>query len=138
MLCVTVKFEQNIKVHMVQVEVVMDEKALHARHMWNFKLVKLSWALFFILIGGSFILANLGKIEDFQKWPIIYAGSGAILILLNLLRIVWKINISKFTTWLGAVGVLFGVAALYKLDFSIWSAAILIIGVIMLIEVLRK
>jgi len=123
---------------MVQVEVVMDEKALHARLMWNFKLVKLSWALFFILIGGSFILASLGKIEDFQKWPIIYAGSGAILLLLNLLRIISKINISKFTTWLGAVGLVFGVAELYKLDFSIWSAAILIIGVIMLFEVLRK
>ncbi|MFA4958160.1 MAG: hypothetical protein WC556_14425 [Candidatus Methanoperedens sp.] len=123
---------------MVKVEVVMDEKALHARHMWNFKLVKLSWALFFILIGGGFILESLQKIDSPQKWPIIYAGSGAILLLLNLLRIISKINISKFTTWLGAVGLLFGVAALYKLDFSIWSAAILIIGLIMLIEVLRK
>jgi uncharacterized membrane protein len=123
---------------MVKVEVMMDEKALQARHMWNFKLVKLSWALFFILIGASFILASLGKIEDFQKWPIIYAGSGAILLLLNLLRIVWKITISKFTTWLGAVGLLYGIAALYELDFSIWSAAILIIGIIMLFEVIKK
>jgi hypothetical protein len=123
---------------MVKVEVMMDEKALHARHMWNFKLVKLSWALFFILIGGSFILESLQKIDNSQKWAIIYAGSGAILLLLNLLRMVWKINLSKFTTWLGAVGLLFGVAELYKLDFSIWSAAILIIGLIMLIEVLRK
>jgi hypothetical protein len=123
---------------MVKVEIVMDEKALLARHMWNFKLVKLSWALFFILIGASFILENLQKIDNSQKWAIIYAGSGAILLLLNLLRIVWKINISKFTTWLGAVGLLFGIAAFYKLDFSIWSAAILIIGIIMLMEVLRK
>jgi hypothetical protein len=123
---------------MVKVEVMMDEKALQARHMWNFKLVKLSWALFFILIGASFILASLGKIEDFQKWPIIYVGSGAILLLLNLLRIIWKINISKFTTWLGAVGLLYGIAALYELDFSIWSAAILIIGIIMLFEVIKK
>jgi len=123
---------------MVTVEVVMDEKELHARHMFNFKLVKLSWALFFILIGGGFILESLQKIDNSQKWAIIYAGSGAILLLLNLLRIVWKINTSKFTTWLGAVGLLFGVAALYKLDFSIWSAAILIIGIIMLFEVLRK
>lgn len=123
---------------MVKVEVVMDEKALLARHMLNFKLVKFSWALFFILIGGGFILENLQKIDNSQKWAIIYAGSGAILLLLNLLRIIWKIDISKFTTWLGAVGLLFGVAALYKLDFSIWSAAILIIGLIMLFEVLRK
>jgi len=123
---------------MVKVEVVMDEKALHARYMWNFKLVKLSWALFFILIGGSFMLASLGKIEDFQKWPIIYAGSGAILILLNLLRIIWKMNISKFTTWLGAAGLLFGVAALYNIEISTWAAAILIIGLIMLIEVIKK
>jgi len=123
---------------MVKVEVVMDEKELHARHMLNFKLVKLSWALFFILIGGGFILENLKKIDNSQKWAIIYAGSGAILLLLNLLRIAWKINISKFTTWLGLVGLIFGVATLYKLEFSIWSAAILIIGLIMLLEVLRK
>ena len=124
--------------HMVTVEVVMDEKALLARHMLNFKLVKFSWALFFILIGGGFILENLQKIDNSQKWAIIYAGSGAIFLLLNLLRVIWKINISKFTTWLGAVGLLFGVAALYGLYFSIWYAAILIIGLIMLIEVLRK
>jgi hypothetical protein len=123
---------------MVKVEVMLDEKALQARHMWNFKLVKLSWALFFILIGASFILASLGKIEDIQKWPIIYAGSGAILLLLNLLRIVWKINISKFTTWLGAVGLLFGVAELYDIVIDKWAAAILIIGIIMLIEVIKK
>jgi hypothetical protein len=123
---------------MVTVEVVMDEKALHARHMWNFKLVKLSWALFFILIGTSFILASLQKIDASHKWDIIYAGSGAILLLLNLLRIVWKINISKFTTWLGAVGLLFGAAALYDIVIDKWAAAILIIGIIMLIEVLRK
>jgi hypothetical protein len=123
---------------MVNVEVVMDDKALHVRHIWNFKLVKLSWALFFILIGGSFILENLQKIDNSQKWAIIYAGSGLILLFLNLIRIILKINISKFTLWLGAVGLLFGGASLYKLDFSIWSAAILIIGLIMLIEVLRK
>jgi hypothetical protein len=123
---------------MVKVEVMLDEKALQARHMWNFKLVKLSWALFFILIGASFILASLQKIEDFQKWPIIYAGSGAILLLLNLFRIIWKINISKFTTWLGAVGLLFGVAELYDIVIDKWAAAILIIGIIMLIEVIKK
>jgi hypothetical protein len=123
---------------MVNVEVVMDEKTFQARQIWNFKLVKLSWALFFILIGGGFILESLQKINNPQKWAIIYAGSGTILLLLNLSRIIWKINISRFTIWLGAVGLLFGVAALYKLDFSIWAAAILIIGLIMLIEVLKK
>ncbi|MDD5474323.1 MAG: hypothetical protein PHU34_09290 [Candidatus Methanoperedens sp.] len=40
---------------MVKVEVMMDEKALLARHLMNLKLIKLSWALFFILIGGSFL-----------------------------------------------------------------------------------
>ena len=123
---------------MVKVEVVMDEKALHDRHMWNFKLVKLSWALFFILIGGGFILESLKKLDNSQKWAIIYAGSGAILLLLNMLRIVWKINISKFTTWLGAVGLLFGIAEFYNIVIDKLAAAILIIGLIMLMEVLRK
>ncbi|KPQ41852.1 MAG: hypothetical protein MPEBLZ_03591 [Candidatus Methanoperedens nitroreducens] len=53
--------------HMAKVEVVMDEKALFARRMLNFKLVKLSWALFFILIGGSWILESLKKIDKHRK-----------------------------------------------------------------------
>ena len=124
--------------HMAKVEVVMDEKALLARHMLNFKLVKLSWALFFILIGGSWILESLKYINNTEKWGIIYAGCGAILLLLNLMRIAWKINISKFTTWLGTLLLLYGIATFYEFDFSIWAAAILVIGLIMLLEVFRK
>ncbi|MFZ3169887.1 MAG: hypothetical protein WA130_19920 [Candidatus Methanoperedens sp.] len=123
---------------MAKVEVVMDEKALLARHMLNFKLVKLSWALFFILIGGSWILESLKYINNTEKWGIIYAGCGAILLLLNLMRIAWKINISKFTTWLGNLLLLYGIATFYEFDFSIWAAAILVIGLIMLLEVFRK
>jgi hypothetical protein len=134
----SLKFRRFIMTHMAKVEVVMDEKALHARFTLNFKLVKLSWALFFILIGVSWILESLQKINNTEKWGIIYAGCGAILLFLNLLRMAWKINISKFTTWLGALGLLFGIATFYEFDFSIWAAAILIIGLIMLLEVFRK
>ncbi len=124
---------------MVKVEVMMDEKALIAKHMLNLKLIKLSWALFFILIGGSWILESLQRIDNTQKWALIYAGSGGILLLLNLLRVVWRLDISKFTIGLGALGVLFGAAKYYALpDFSIWAAVVLIIGIFMLFEVLRK
>lgn len=122
----------------MKVEVLMDEKALYARHMLNFKLVKLSWALFLILIGGSWILESLGKIDNSQKWAIIYAGCGIILLLLNLMRIAWKINISKFTTWLGTIGLVFGIAKFFNFNLSIWAAAIMILGLIMLLEVFRK
>jgi len=87
---------------------------------------------------GSWILESLRNIDNTQKWGLIYAGSGAILLLLNLLRIIWKINISKFTIWLGAVGLLYGIATLYNFDFLTWAVAILIIGIIMLVEVFRK
>ena len=124
---------------MVKVEVVMDEKGFLARSMLNLKLIKLSWALFFILLGGSWILESIQSIDNSQKWALIYAGSGAILLLLNLLRIIWKVNISKFTIGLGTLGLIFGAATYYKLNgFSIWAAIILIIGVFMLFEVLRK
>ncbi len=123
---------------MVKVEIMMDEKSLHARYMLNLKLVKLSWALFFILIGGSWILESLQKINNIEKWGIIYAGSGAILLLLNLLRMIWKIDISKFTVLLGTLGLLFGIASYFDFKISVWAAAILIIGLIMLLEVLRK
>ncbi|MFZ3058449.1 MAG: hypothetical protein WA102_01810 [Candidatus Methanoperedens sp.] len=124
---------------MVKVEVVMDEKALLAKHVLNLKLIKFSWALFFILIGGSWILESLNKIDNTQKWALIYAGTGGILLLLNLLRIIWKLNISKFTIGLGALGVLLGAAKYYTLpDFSTWAAVVLIIGIFMLFEVLRK
>ena len=124
--------------HMAKVEVVMDEKALLARHMLNFKLIKLSWALFFILIGGSWILESLQKIDNPQKWGIIYAGCGAILLLLNMLRIAYKINISDFTTWLGIVGLILGIAKYFNFEFEIWATIILIFGIKMLLGVFRK
>lgn len=124
---------------MVKVEVLMDENALIAKHMLNLKLIKLSWALFFILIGGSWILESLGRIDNTQKWALIYAGSGGILILLNILRIVWRLDMSRFTIGLGVLGLLFGAAKYYALPgFSIWAAVVLIIGIFMLFEVLRK
>ena len=124
---------------MVKVEVMMDEKALLAKHMLNLKLIKFSWALFFILIGGSWILESMNRIDNTQKWALIYAGAGGILLLLNLMRIIWKLDIGKFTVGLGALGVLLGAAKYYALpDFSIWAAAVLIIGIFMLFEVLRK
>ncbi len=124
---------------MVKVEVVMDEKAYIARHMLNLRFIKFSWALFFILIGGSWILETLNKINNTEKWALIYAGTGAILLLLNLLRVAWRLDASKFTVGLGVLGLIFGVAKYYSLpDFSIWAAAALIIGVFMLFEVMRK
>ncbi len=125
--------------YMAKVEIVMDEKALHAKHILNLKLVKLSWALFFILLGGSWIIENLHIIGNTQKWAFIYAGGGMILLLLNLLRIIWNINISKFTIGLGVLGLLLGIAKYSALpDFSIWAAVVLIIGVFMLFEALKK
>ncbi len=123
---------------MVKVEVVMDEKALHARYILNFKLVKLSWALFFILIGGSWTLENIRWIDSRQEWALIFAGSGGILLLLNVLRIIWKINISKFTIGLGVLGMFLGIARYYTLDVSIWSLLVLITGIFLLLEALRK
>jgi hypothetical protein len=124
---------------MVKVEIVMDEKAILARHMLNLKLIKFSWALFFILIGGSWILESLHSISNTEKWAFIYAGSGAILLLLNLLRVIWRLNVSRFTVGLGVLGLVFGAANYYKLgEFSIWAAVVLIVGVFMLFEVMRK
>ncbi len=127
---------------MVKVEVVMDEKAFIAKQMVNLRLIKLSWALFFILVGGSWVLESLGRMGNSQKWALIYAGGGAILLLLNFLRIIWKINISRFTIGLGALGLAIGIGRYYTMgNFSFWTevaAAVLIIGVFMLFEVLRK
>ena len=124
---------------MVKVEVMMDEKAVHAKNMLNLRLIKLSWALFFILIGGSWILENIQRIDNTQMWALIYAGSGAILLLLNVLRVIWKINISRFSIGLGALGLMLGIAKYYSLgDFSILAAILLIIGIFMLFEVLRR
>ncbi|VVB91210.1 Uncharacterised protein [uncultured archaeon] len=124
---------------MVKVEVMMDEKAVYAKSMLNLRLVKLSWALFFILVGGSWILDNVQRINDTQMWALIYAGSGAILLLLNVLRIIWKIQISRFSIGLGALGLMLGIAKYYSLgNISILAAIFLIIGIFMLFEVLRR
>ncbi|TAN45564.1 MAG: hypothetical protein EPN24_02140 [Candidatus Methanoperedens sp.] len=124
---------------MAKVEVVMDERALLARAMLNLRLIKLSWALFFILIGASWILESLEKINGDQMWALIYAGSGGILLLLNLLRIILKLNISRFTTGLGFLGVLMGVVNYNSPNsISIWAAAVLIIGFSMLLGALKR
>ena len=124
---------------MAKVEVVMDERALLARAMLNLRLIKLSWALFFILFGASWILESLEKINGDQMWALIYAGSGGILLLLNLLRIILKLNISRFTTGLGVLGVLMGVVNYYAPDsISIWAASVLIIGFSMLLGALKR
>ena len=124
---------------MVKVEVVMDERGLLARAMLNLRLIKLSWALFFILIGGSWILESLSQLVSTQKWALLYAGTGAILLLLNLLRFIFKIPASKFTTGLGFLGVFMGAANYYAPDsISIWAAAILIIGFSMLLGALKR
>jgi len=124
---------------MVKVEVMMDEGALLARAMFNLRLIKLSWALFFILIGASWILESLYELESTQKWALVYAGTGAILLLLNLLRYIFKIPVSRFTTGLGVLGVFMGVANYYAPDsISIWAAAILIIGFSMLLGAVKR
>jgi len=124
---------------MVKVEVVMDEKALLSRAMLNLRLIKLSWAFFFILIGASWILESLFKVESTQKWALVYAGTGGILLLLNLLRYIFKIPISRFTTGLGVLGVFVGVVNYNAPDsISIWAAALLIIGFGMLLGALKR
>ncbi len=124
---------------MVKVEVVMDEKGLLARAMLNLRLIKLSWALFFILIGTSWILENLKIITGDQMWALIYAGSGGILLLLNLMRYIYKLNISRFTVGLGVIGVLMGAGNYYAPGkISIWAAIVLIIGFGMLLGALKK
>lgn len=124
---------------MVKVEVVMDERALLARAMLNLRLIKLSWALFFILIGASWILNSAKSINDENMQALIYSGTGGILLLLNLLRIIFKINISRFTIGLGFLGILIGVGNYYKQDsISIWAALVLIIGFSMLFGALKR
>ncbi len=123
---------------MVKVEVVMDEKTLIAKHMLNYRLMKLSWALFFIILGGSFILESAGTIDNTQKWIIIFVGSGSVLLLLNVLRIFWHIEIGRFSTGLGVMGLLLGIARYYSLDVSIWPALALIIGIYMLLGLFKK
>ncbi len=124
---------------MVKVEVVMDEKRLLARAVLNLRLIKLSWALFFILIGTSWILGNLKEINGDQMWALIYAGSGGILLLLNLIRYIYKLDISRFTIGLGAIGVLMGAGNYYAPgSIPILAAIVLIIGFGMLLGALKK
>ncbi len=124
---------------MVKVEVLMDEKALLAKAMLNLRLIKLSWALFLILIGASWILENFKRINSEEMWVLIYAGSGTILLLLNLLRYIYKLKVSRFTVWFGVFAVFLGAGNYYSAgSIPIWAAAILIIGLSMLLGALKK
>lgn len=122
---------------MAKVEVLMDEKAHAARNQLNYKLIKFSWAIFFILVGGSWILENIGAVDNTEKWAVIYAGSGVILLSLNLLRTTWKLKTSRFSTGLGVLGLLLGAGKFLDIGgISIWATVVLIIGFFMLFDVL--
>ena len=72
-------------------------------------------------------------------WDLIYAGGGGILLLLNLLRYIYKLDISRLTIGLGVIGILMGVGNYYAPgSISIWAAAVLIIGFSMLLGALKK
>lgn len=124
---------------MVKVEVVMDEKDLFARAMLNIRLIKISWALFLILVGASWILNSAEMIKSNEMWALVYAGSGGILLLLNLLRYIYKLKISRFTIGLGVIGVLIGSGNYFAPGkFPIWATVVLIIGFGMLFGALKK
>lgn len=124
---------------MVKVEVLMDERALGAKRQLNLRLVKLSWALFFILLGVSWILESANQIDNDQKWLLIYVGTGAILLSLNLVRLIWNIRISRLTIGIGALALLLGIARYFaQVYLPIWAAVVLIIGIFLLFEALRR
>lgn len=124
---------------MVKVEVMMDERALLARAMLNLRLIKISWALFFIIIGASWILNSARMIGSDEMWALLYAGTGTILLLLNLLRVVFKLNASRLTAGLGVLGLLMGTGNYYAPgSIPIWAAIVLIIGFYMLLGALKR
>jgi uncharacterized membrane protein len=99
-------------------EMVRDE----AKAALNKRLETIGWGLFLIMLGGFSFIPH----EQIPKgyWSI---GVGLIMLGLNLARYLNKIRMSGFTTFLGILSLVSGVAQLFFTSYSLDTALFLII-----------
>jgi hypothetical protein len=97
------------------------------------KLNAVAWALFFIMLGGLWMVPT-GTVPE-STWLI---GVGLILLGLNAIRYMSGLMMVWFTTILGVVALLAGVAGIVGMELPIFPIILIIIGVSIIYDVLTK
>jgi hypothetical protein len=101
-----------------------------AKAALNKRLETIGWGLFLIMLGGFILVPHTVVAKGL--WAI---GVGVIMLGLNVARYLNKIKMSGFTTFLGIISLLSGVAQLMGMDPS-WEGAILlfVLGAYLLVK----
>jgi hypothetical protein len=97
------------------------------------KLQAVGWALFFIMLGGLWLVPK-GTVPE-STWLI---GIGLILLGLNAVRYLSGLKMVWFTLVLGVVALLAGVAGIVGVALPIVPIILIIIGVSIIYDVLTK
>lgn len=102
-----------------------DKRALDRR------LEGISWALFLIMLGGLALIPNVPG----GVWLI---GVGLIMLGLNVARYLNGIRMRSFTSMLGALALVLGVAELIGLDWPVLPILLILIGAGIIFDVIVR
>jgi hypothetical protein len=91
----------------------------------------ISWALFLIMIGGIGLIQNVPQ----GAWLI---ATGAIMIGLNVARVLNGIHVSAFTLGLGVLALLLGLGGITGIDLPFFPLLLIIIGADILFKVATR
>jgi hypothetical protein len=106
-----------------------DQKSL------NKQLETVSWGLFFVGLGLIWAIQSIYQ-TDIKGGGFILIG--ALLIGLNIIRIIKKIPISKFTTFIGIIVFLIGISDFAGFKLPLFETIIILIGLFIVLGALSK
>ena len=97
------------------------------------KLNAVAWALFFIMLGGLWMVPA-GTVPE-SAWLI---GVGLILLGLNAARYLQKLPMGWLTVILGVIALIIGIGGMFGVQLPIFPIILVIIGVSIIYDVLTK
>jgi hypothetical protein len=98
----------------------------------NSRLETISWGLFLIMIGG---LALAPKSVPEGTWLI---GAGAIMLGLNVVRVLVRIPASGFSVVLGGVALAAGIGSVAGVDVPVGPLLLILIGLAVIVRGLNR
>jgi hypothetical protein len=106
-------------------EIVVDEEKLAL----NKRLETIGWGCFLIMLGGFMFVPHDAVAQGF--WSI---GVGLIMLGLNLARYFYNIKMSGFTTVLGIIALIAGIAQLFSADLPSLAILLVILGAYLILK----
>lgn len=101
----------------------------------NTTLTMLTWGMFFVLIGVSWVV---GSYYGIPITPYVSFGAGLILIGLNVARTRLGVRQNKITLFIGIIAMLFGGASILGYELPLLATIIILIGLFIIAEAARE